>query len=309
MQWMKRVFDAISPYDRRPPARDVAPLPPQPDARAPTRGVAMDGNLRLGFSARSGETRLVDLHQKAPLRAFFPRGADDGEAAPVLANVAGGLVGGDSLSVKIRASDGARALVTTQAAEKAYRSAAAAVSVDCALDASSGAALAWMPQPTILFDGANLARRTHLAFEPGASIHAGEVVVYGRAGSGERLGAGRLFDRWEVRRAGRLIWVDSMLIHDWLAVRDQPSCLSGAAASALFVHAGDDAPERLDRARAIIGDDLGDLWAGATALDGLLIVRWLGRDTAALVDAYAEFWRYYRAAGDAPGRIPRIWAV
>jgi len=309
---MKHVLDVTSPYERAAPARMEAPAAPRAPAVGPARGVPMDGAVRLAFDARDGTTRLVDLHQRAPLRALFPRAAHADEIEAVLTNVAGGLVGGDRLATEIAAADGARALVTTQAAEKVYRSAGPEVAVDCAIAVSGGAALAWMPQPTILFDGAALRRRTRLEIEPGASLHAGEVLVLGRAGSGERLAAGRLADAWEVRRAGRLIWADRIAVADWPAVRDHPACFAGAQASALFVHAGGDAPARIEEARAIIGDGAdgaAGLLAGATVIDGLLIVRWLGRNAAALLEAYTDFWRYYRGAGGTPGRIPAIWAI
>jgi urease accessory protein len=265
----------------------------------------MEGLVRLAFDGSSGRTRLVDLYQQAPLRAFFPRNGGTDELEAVLANVAGGLVGGDKLSTQISSSGGTNALVTSQAAEKIYRSAGPEVGVDCEITVSAGASLAWMPQPTILFDGAVLRRSTRISFEPGASVHAGEVVAYGRAGSGERLANGRLSDIWELRRSGRLIWTDRMAVDDWPAVRDHPACFAGARASALFLHAGDDAAEGLESARTIIGETGDGLMAGATVIDGLLIVRWLGRDAKALLDAYTDFWRRYRATG----RVPRIWAI
>jgi urease accessory protein len=306
---MKRVLDVTSPYDRVGPAAAEAALQPKRPLAVPARGVAMDGAIRLAFDRRDGETRLAELHQQAPLRAFFPREAGAGELQAVLANVAGGLVGGDSMSVAVTAADGAQALVTTQAAEKVYRSAGPEVCIDCQIGVTTGAALAWLPQPTILFDGAVFKRRTRVSLAPGASVHAGEIVAFGRAGSGERLASGRLFDAWEVRRAGRLVWADRMLVEDWPVVRDDAACIAGARSAALFIHAGDDAAGRLDEARALTGDAVQGLTVGATVIDGLLIVRWLGRDTAALLNAYTDFWRRYRATADASGGIPRIWAV
>lgn len=284
-------------------------MPASREADTPTRGVPMDGSVRLRFDGGTGTTRLADLYQQAPLRAFFPDGATDGECEAVLGNVAGGLVGGDRLSVNIEAASNGRALITTQAAEKVYRSAGPAVRVDCELAVSSGGSLAWMPQPTILFDGADLRRRTRISVEPDATLLAGEVLVLGREGYGERLATGHLYDAWEVCCGGKLVWADRMVVRDWQAVRDDPGCIAGARASALFVNAGASIPDRLDTARTIVADCGDNVVAGATMIDGLLIVRWLGRDAKALLEAYAEFWRCYRATADAPGRIPRIWAV
>ena len=63
-----------------------------------------------------------------------------------------------------------------------------------------GASLDWLPQETIVFQGARLKRRTVADVEPGGALLACEMVVLGRAASGERFVSGLLLDSWSVRR-------------------------------------------------------------------------------------------------------------
>ena len=117
-----------------------------------------EGAARLVF-ARRGTTRLARLFQKAPLRVLMPRPAPGEPPCAVLLNTSGGIVGGDALQVEVHLEAGAAAVITSQAAEKAYRSAGADATLDVALELADGAWLEWLPQETILFDGARLRRR------------------------------------------------------------------------------------------------------------------------------------------------------
>jgi urease accessory protein len=288
-------------------SRSDAPVLAQPAATEPRRsGVPMAGALELTFRARDGGTAIGWLHQQAPCRALFPRVAHDEPVQAVAINIAGGLVGGDSIRSAVTAGVDTRALATSQAAEKVYRSGDRSVRVETSIAAAAGSRVEWMPQPTILFDGANLVRHTRLDVAGDARLMAGEVTILGRAAHGERLGQGSLFDEWAVRRDGRLVWIDRTRVDDWADVLDDPNGFGGAEATALLVYAGPDAAARLDEARSLL--DAAGTVAGATVIDGLLVLRWLGREAARLVSAYADFWRRFRARiGFGAAILPTIW--
>ena len=65
---------------------------------------------------------LVRLNQASPLRILFPTPEPGAALEAAFVNVAGGLAGGDSIRAGITLRPGARAQVTTPAAEKIYRS-------------------------------------------------------------------------------------------------------------------------------------------------------------------------------------------
>ena len=75
---------------------------------------------------------------------------------------------------------------------------------------ADGAELIWLPQETILFDRARLARTVDIALAPDARSLFAETVVFGRAAMGETVTRRRCFaDRWRVRRGGRLIFAEN----------------------------------------------------------------------------------------------------
>jgi urease accessory protein len=272
----------------------------------------MHGIARLSFICQGAASRLEVLDQRAPLRVLFPSAHDPGVPLAVLVTTSGGLVGGDVLDIAAATGPGARALVTTQAAEKVYRSEGATCEIAVALEADSESWLEWLPNETIVFAGARLRRRTSVSLAEGATLLAGEIVVLGRRARGERFTTGLIHDAWEIRRAGRLVWTDAFRLEEDVAeVQASAACLAGAAAVASIVCAGE-AAERLAAPLADLADRLtgGDLRIGTTRIGATLLVRLLATDPRALRRAFAELWAYLRCeAGGLSPRLPRLWSI
>lgn len=268
-----------------------------------------DGAVRIAFDRAHGRTRLARLYQRTPMRVLLPKPALGDLTLAALVNVGGGLVAGDRASVEVRVGEGAAVLVTSQAAEKVYRSTAADTVVENRSSVASGGWLEWCPQETILFDQARLRRSLRLDVEGDACATLGEMLVLGRHASGERARQGLLHDVIEVRHDRALVWQDRLrLVGDYEAVRAAPAGLNGATALATFVHAGPDAARWLDLAREQLTTH--PVPAGATLVDGLLIARWLGSDALALRRSFAQFWGWFRAAvAGLPPALPRFWHV
>lgn len=287
------------------------------DATSPCEPAAVSGEIDpcssgavwLSFAGRGEHTRLARLYQKAPLRALFPRSRAEGLPVAVVANVGGGLVAGDRTRVEIEVGSGASALVTSQAAEKVYRSTGLDTGVETALTVASGGWLEWCPQETILFDRARLRRSLTVDLATDARILLGEILVLGRLASGERTSRGLLFDRIELRRDGELMWQDRLRLEgEFTPVLDAPAGLDGARAVATLVHAGPDAADWLDLVRGLA--DQPGVRAGATAVNGLLLIRILAADPLALRRTFALFWtRLREAAAGLPPVLPRLWHV
>ena len=273
----------------------------------------MHGIAELAFAGdRGGGARLAGLYQQAPLRVLFPTSDGCGLTQAVLLTTSGGLVGGDRLDVRVTAGEGAAALVTPQAAEKVYRSTGADCRVAVRLTAGAGSWLEWLPQETILFDGARLDRTTTIEAAKGARVLAGEMLVFGRRARGETLRCGRLREAWRVYRDGRLVWADALRAEESLsAVLAAPACLTGAAAAATAIYMGDAAGDALALARDLTASvGIGEMAAAATLVAGLLVVRWLAHDARLLRCAFARFWAAMRAAlGGWPAVLPRVWSV
>ena len=271
-----------------------------------------EGAADIRFDRRNGVTRLAQLYQRDPLRVLFPTPATGDPPVAVIVTTSGGLVAGDRLDIRIELAPGAAAHVTASAAEKIYRSTGRTTTIKQTLSIGPGATLEFLPPETILFDGARLRRETVVEVGRGAAFLGGDIVVFGRRARGERFTRGLFREVWEVWRGGKLVWGDALhLADDVSRIVDHPACFGGAAAFATMILSppGHDPRRFLEGARAFqSADPTGGLRAGVTAIEGLVIARWLAIDAAQLRQAYARFACYLRSAalGLTP-QLPRIW--
>jgi urease accessory protein len=249
---------------------------------------------------------LVYCHD--PLRLLFNRPEPGQPATAVLVTTSGGLLGGDQLELAAELGQDTRALITSQAAEKVHRSTGPASRVEIGLAVRDRARLEWLPQETILFEGARLRRRTSLELWGGGEALAGEMLVFGRAARGEAFTRGLVRDAWLVRRDGRLLWADALRLEGDLArVLNHPAGLGGARACATALYAAPKAEAALEMVRQCLGETAG-VRAAATALPGLVVARWLGADASALRRAFSDFWGELRSRlWGLPCRLPRVW--
>ena len=264
------------------------------------------------MAADQGRTRLRDLYQSDPCRVLFPRPAAGAPFEGVVVTTSGGIVGGDRISLHIETGDNSVATFTTQAAEKIYRSAGPDSHMTIELTIGTDSLLEWMPQETILFDGARLRRTTNIDVAPGSRLLCGEIIVFGRRARGEKFTQGFLHDSWRITEGGHLIWADALhLANDIDAMMNRASTFDGAASLGTLVYRADDAECHLDKVREIFQDSPDDrCMAAATCLGSLLIMRLLGTDAAATRRAVTDFWSAFRVAVlDFPAGLPKVWAT
>lgn len=259
------------------------------------------GESRVVFAVRDGATRLTDLYQRDPCRVLFPDPEPGEPPQAVLVTTSGGVTDGDRLKMSVEIGPGGEAVAATQAAEKIYRAAKSSdhCGMEVAVSVGEGATLDWLPQETIVFEGARLKRRTVADVAAGGSLLACEVVVLGRAASGERFTGGLLLDSWSVRRAGKLVWTDALRVEG-----ETPKGAGFGAANALATVIGvwDEPQVRFEKARALL-DGAEDVRAGVTLVNGLVVARLLGEATF-VRRAVTRF------LGDFRGRrLPRVWHI
>jgi urease accessory protein len=278
-----------------------APLPTPPNHQR------AHGRAELGVAAASGVggSRLRHLYHAAPLRVLFPH-ADPGEPKlAAIANIGGGLAGGDSLDIAVAAGAGAALTVCGAAAEKVYRSLGETTRVATRLELGPGALLEWLPQEAILFDRARLDRRIAVAMAPDARLLAAEMLVLGRAAHGEVFRTGALSESWRLSRGGRLAWADALRLPepDPGAILASPFGLDGANAMATLVLAAPGAGAHRAALR--------DLAAGGATLPApdLLLARWLGEAGEVRRGLAAAIAHLRGAALGLPARLPRLWMM
>ena len=187
----------------------------------------------------------------------------------IIINTSGGLTGGDCFEVDVRAESDF--CLTTQAAEKIYRSLGSETRVATRLRAKGKAQLLWLPQEAILFDGARLKRSFDVELDRSATLLAVETVVLGRKAMKEQLTDFTFHDHWRIRRDGKLIFADDLRF-DPARVRGV-AALGRCEAFATIILVGPDTELFLDPLREIIGTG-----GGVSAWDGKLIARLVGVD-------------------------------
>lgn len=259
-----------------------------------------DARLSLRVERIGGATRVARIAETGSARIRLPK-VEGPALEAVTINTGGGIAEGDSFSTAIEAGAGANLVVTTAAAEKIYRSLGRAAEIRTTISVEAGGHLDWVPQETILYDRARLHRSIHVELAADASVTLFEAAVFGRAAFGEEVGEGFYEDRWRVRRAGRLVYADTLRLAGNVAARLRaPTVAAGARALATVLHVAPDAEARIDEARACLEGAGAE--CGASAWAGMLCIRFLAPDSETLRRDAARFMTLFR------GRpLPRVW--
>ncbi|WP_293451416.1 urease accessory protein UreD [Planktotalea sp.] len=241
------------------------------------------GKLSISAQRASGDvTRLKNLRQQGSYRAIFPRPIA-GNIEAVIINTAGGVTGGDKFFTSITALETAQVNVTTQAAERIYRATGSATGImRTKLYAENAAQLYWLPQETILFDGARLQRSLDIDVHPNAKFLMVEPLVFGREASGETLRSGVLDDRVTITSNGQPIYHDRIKLEGDIAAHlKRPAIANSARAAASIVLVDQHAKPVLAALRNLLPTT-----AGASLLsETILVVRVLATDSYALRSA------------------------
>ncbi|MBO9399888.1 urease accessory protein UreD [Shimia sp. R9_3] len=286
---------ALTPISRPEPA--LPPTQQQPRAQ---------GSADIRSKLREGSSVLDDLRLSGSSRVLFPhanyaRGRTKALQA-VLLNTAGGITGGDRFSVAAAAGTGSHLTVTTQAAERAYRSIDAKPGqLDSTLTLSENSQLDWLPQETILFDGASISRNLTVDMHETARFLMVEPLIFGRTAMGETVRKADIFDRITLTRGEKLLFADRIKLSGNIQAQlDRPTIAGGARAMATLLLVAPDAARHLDALRALL-----PATAGASVIrDGLLFARILAEDGHALRQSLIPALTLLHGAD-----IPRTWML
>ena len=235
--------------------------------------------IEARFAGDAARTALDRLGETGQLRLRPLRGAG---CEAILVNTAGGIVCGDRLTIDVAVRGvGAAVTIGTAAAEKCYRSDGADTIVATSLAVGAGARLDWLPQETILFDGARIRRRLSIDLATSATFLGAETLVFGRLARGESMASGSLHESWRVRRGDRLVFADEThLAAPVDATLDRAVVGGGARGASLLLAVGGGCERGIDRLRAAMAPfAVGDVAveAGASQRDGVLVARMLSR--------------------------------
>lgn len=263
--------------------------------------------LDLGFERVGAKTVLARRRHDGPLvvqKALYPEG--EAVCHAIVVHPPGGIAGGDRLAIGIEAGAGSQVLVTTPGAGKWYRTAGPEATLTATLEVAAGATLEWLPQETIVFDGARARLATEVRLQGDAGYIGWEIACLGRTGSGERFAAGESRFSSAILRDGRPLWLERGCIGGGSALMASAAGLAGqpvfGTLAAAFPALG--RPE-LDACRAVSPQE----GRGATTLlPGVLLARYLGASTESARRWFTALWRILRPACAGREAVePRIW--
>jgi len=217
-------------------------------------------------------SRLVRLKQSGSAKVRLPRVATGAPLEAILLNTAGGVTGGDRLRYEVTVAASAAAVISAQAAERAYKSAGGLAAIETRLQVAGNGRLDWLPQETILFERSALSRRLEADVDGAATLLAAETVVLGRAAHGETLHDIFFNDTWRIRRNGRLVFADAVRVDgDFAEVMAGKATGGGAAAFATIVLVAPAAEAWIETAREALAETACE--GGASGWNGVLLVR------------------------------------
>jgi urease accessory protein len=262
-------------------------------------------SLNLHFAATTTKTLLVKRDHIGPLtvqRPFYPEG---GVCHVYVLHPPGGIVAGDCLSINVTAAANSHALITTPAAGKFYRSRndlQARQQVN--LNLSENAALEWLPQETIIYEGAQLKSSVKVNLAADACFIGWEILSLGRPACAENFDYGLADLSWQIYCEGRPLLLER-LYFDAKAFSARWGLQGNSACGTLFATPA--STESFAAVQDLIGDCKG---RGVTRIDNLLVCRALDIRSDRLRSFFEQVWVIVRP--DTVQRkicSPRIWAT
>jgi urease accessory protein len=261
--------------------------------------------LSLGFSYLENRTVLSERSHDGPLvvqKPLYPEGP--GVCHAIVVHPPGGIAGGDELNLEVQAKENTFALLTTPGATKWYRSAGAWAKQSLAFGVRG--LLEWLPQETIVFDGALAQASCEVNLAADAGLIGWDIVCLGRTGSGERFRRGSYRSSIRIRREGRLLWLERARIDGGGRLLESPAGLGGSPVfGTLFASSLNLNQEILNETRKPKPES----GRGAvTLLPGILLARYLGDSSEAARRYFSALWRILRPRLTGLEAIePRIW--
>lgn len=277
-----------------------------PPLVAPGRApVGWDAELSLGFEGSALRTVLARRAHRGPLvvqKALYPEGPDVCQC--IVVHPPAGIAGGDALALELEVGRGAWAQLTTPGAAKWYRSGGAAASQR--LRARVAGTLEWMPQGTIVYDGARACSDTRIELTGDATFFAADVVSLGRRASGERFRCGEWRQRVEIVRDGALIWSERAILSAASGLLDSPAGLCGAPVFGTFVAVGNGLDDPVMRELREIAPAQGD--GACTRLHRVFVARYRGDSMQSAGAYFIALWSVLRPLLTGRAAVaPRIW--
>jgi urease accessory protein len=235
------------------------------------------GSAHLTFTRVGAETVVTRAFARSPAKLIETNRR--GSACWVYtATLGGGFVGGDDIDVRADVTARARALLTTQASTKVYRSLRPSrQSLTATVD--EDALLAVVPDPIVCFADAHFTQTQRYDLHADASLVMVDWMTSGRHAAGERWAFSRYENRFDIRRGARRIFFDALVLEpslDSVGARMGrfDVLLTAVVTGPLVVAAADNIVRHVSQAPIVAGADL--IVSAARLRDGGALLRMAG---------------------------------
>lgn len=264
--------------------------------------------LHLRFARQEARTALIENRHQGPARvqrAFYPEAS--GRAHVYLLHPPGGYVGGDCQALSVQCDPHAEVLLTTPSATKCYRSLGPTVSLQQRFSVGRRAYLEWLPQETIVFNGARVSNMVRVDLCSDASFLGWDILCLGRPASAELFTSGFFNQRFSVWRDGKPLWIERGDYEGGSALLQNRFGLGGHAVTATFICT--EVSESVMRSLRSEDENAKNCLSISQIAD-ILIVRYLGGSAEEARKAFVRLWGIIRREGwNAPACEPRVWST
>lgn len=252
-------------------------------------------SLDLGFERRGARSVLAERRHEGPLvvqKSLHPEG--EGICHAIVVHPPAGIAGGDELSLVGRAGRNSRVVLGTPGAARWYRSSGAWARQDVEFDIRENAALEWLPQETIFFDGAMAQMQNVIRVADGGCYLGWEILCFGRNGAGAPLKQGEFKMHSRVEVDGRPVFVERGEFRAGGALFASRAGLGGKSVCATLLAASAACDAALVAACRALSPASGE--CGVTLLPGVLVARYLGDSSESAKNYFIQLRRILRPA-------------
>jgi urease accessory protein len=199
--------------------------------------------------------------------------------------------------------------MTTPGATKIYAGNEFVSQISTKIYVESAARCEWLPQETIVFEGAQAVQQTQIDLDEAACFVGWDVACLGRPAAGEHFTRGLFCNRFTVTRAGIPLLSERLRVDGTQPMLDQAWGLRRHPAFGTLCVAvpGEQWVEALRE--HIESANTPDVFVVGTELDGISVFRAMGSRTEAVKRVLGALWNDCRTRMGTDGNHwPRIWA-
>lgn len=270
--------------------------------------------LKLQFGVRNAKTVLRRVEHFGPLRVqkpFYPE--ENGCCHIYLLHPPGGMVVGDELRITAELDSRSYVLMTTPSAGKLY-GAQHLPERQCQyveFSVPSDGCLEWLPQETIVFNGANGQLNTRIDLAPGGKFFVWDIVRLGRAASGDHFVKGQCRQSLEVWQAQQPVFIERNVFLPDSEMSRAYWGLQNANTSATLCASISASRDDVDKWLAHLQEFCGDGMWGLTQKQQsppIFVARYLGHSILDCRRGFEYLWQECRPLLNTYRAIaPRIW--